>query len=171
MPPPSDSSFPRPPARSPASRRRGLTLVELLVAVALVGVLGTLAVQGWTGWREKVKLEKAQGDLIAISLVVDSHLADTGALPASLADIGRGDLSDPWGRKYRYLPFTGPSSIGKARKNRSLVPINADYDLFSVGPDGATATPLTARASQDDIIRANNGRFIGTVAQYMSAGN
>jgi general secretion pathway protein G len=166
---PSACSCPPPSWRAPASRQRALTLVELMVAVALVGVLGTLAVQGWMGWREKVKLEKAQGDLIAISLVVDSHLADTGALPASLADIGRGDLTDPWGRKYRYLPFTGPSSIGNARKNRSLVPINSDYDLFSVGPDGATATPLTARASQDDIIRANNGRFIGSVAHYMSA--
>ncbi len=47
-----------------------------------------------------------------------------------------------------------------------MVPINSDYDLYSKGPDGASQGPLTAKASRDDIIRANNGRFIGPVALY-----
>lgn len=140
-----------------------------MIVLTLVGVLAALASQGWTGWRNKVKQEKAQADLIAMALVIDNHLADHGTLPATLADIGRGQLRDPWGRAYRYLPFTSKAAIGAARKNRSLVPINSDYDLYSIGPDGATAGPLTAKASQDDLIRANNGRFIGPVTQYMTA--
>jgi general secretion pathway protein G len=55
---------------------------------------------------------------------------------------------------------------GQARKDRRLVPINADFDLYSVGKDGKSASPLTAQSSQDDIIRANNGGFIGLASTY-----
>jgi general secretion pathway protein G len=38
--------------------------------------------------------------------------------------------------------------------------------LYSAGADGKTVLPLTAKASQDDIIRANDGSFIGVAASY-----
>jgi general secretion pathway protein G len=46
------------------------------------------------------------------------------------------------------------------------VPINTDFDLYSVGPDGNTQPPLTAPVSRDDIVRANDGRFIGKAEDY-----
>jgi general secretion pathway protein G len=64
------------------------------------------------------------------------------------------------------LPLTTPAAKGQARKDHSLVPLNSDYDLYSTGPDGATASPLTAQASRDDILRANNGRFVGPASMY-----
>ena len=45
--------------------------------------------------------------------------------------------------------------VGKMRKNRFLVPINSEYDLYSMGKDGKTQMPLTAKASRDDVIFAN----------------
>ena len=88
------------------------------------------------------------------------------ALPESLADIGRGGMKDPWGNDYVYLNLTTIKGKGKARKDHSLVPLNSDYDLYSKGPDGASVAPLTAAASHDDILRANNGRFIGPASSY-----
>jgi general secretion pathway protein G len=55
---------------------------------------------------------------------------------------------------------------GKARKDKFLVPINSDYDLYSDGQDGQSASPLTAKASQDDIVRAANGRYVGLASQF-----
>jgi general secretion pathway protein G len=55
---------------------------------------------------------------------------------------------------------------GKARKDHSLVPLNTDYDLYSKGPDKASVSPLTAKSSRDDILRANNGRFVGPASSY-----
>jgi len=52
------------------------------------------------------------------------------------------------------------------RKDHNLVPLNTDYDLYSMGPDGNSVGPLTAKASRDDIIRANNGSYIGPAANY-----
>jgi general secretion pathway protein G len=38
--------------------------------------------------------------------------------------------------------------------------------LYSAGRDGVTVKPLTAQSSQDDVIRARNGRFVGLVRDY-----
>jgi general secretion pathway protein G len=46
------------------------------------------------------------------------------------------------------------------------VPINTTYDLYSKGKDGDSSPPLTARASQDDVVRANDGGFIGLGSRY-----
>ncbi len=53
-----------------------------------------------------------------------------------------------------------------ARRDRFLVPINTYYDLYSVGKDGASVAPLTAGPSKDDIVRANDGGFIGLGRLY-----
>ncbi len=46
------------------------------------------------------------------------------------------------------------------------MPINSDYDLWSSGKDGASSPPLTAKPSRDDIVRANNGRFVGLASDF-----
>jgi len=153
-------------ARMPAGARRGFTLVELGLSLALVGVLIGLALPSYNGWQNKARTKKATEDIIAISAVIDQHLADTGTLPANLGAIGRGGLQDPWGNAYEYLPLLGGGGNGQARKDHSLVPLNSDYDLYSKGPDGQSTGPLTAKASRDDILRANNGRFVGPASMY-----
>ena len=44
--------------------------------------------------------------------------------------------------------------------------INSFFDLYSMGKDGQSVTPLTAKASQDDIIWANDGAFCGPAADF-----
>ena len=46
------------------------------------------------------------------------------------------------------------------------MPLNDDYDLYSRGKDGLTATGVSAARSLDDVVRANNGIFIGLGAHY-----
>jgi len=95
-------------------------------------------------------------------------MVENGELPDSLNDLGLGDLKDPWGNPYEYLRIAGGNlkGKGKLRKDHSLVPVNTDYDLYSKGKDGKSSTPFTAKASQDDIVRANDGWFIGLVSDY-----
>ena len=59
----------------------------------------------------------------------------------------------------------GPG-VGDFRKDKNLNPLNTDYDLYSVGKEGATASALTAKSSRDDIVRANDGAFIGRGEDY-----
>jgi len=156
-----------PCGRQPGRRRaRGLTLIEMVVVIGLVGVLASLAVSAYGKWRDKVNTQTAQADIIAISTAIDTMYADTGAFPANLAAVGFGGKKDPWGTAYVYVDLTLSTNNGKARKDHSLVPLNTDYDLYSKGPDKGSASPLTASSSRDDILRANNGRFVGPASQY-----
>jgi general secretion pathway protein G len=88
------------------------------------------------------------------------------ALPPDLAAVGLAGLRDPWGRPYAYLNFAGIMGVGPMRKDRNLVPINSDYDLYSLGEDGGSVPPLNARASRDDIIRGNDGNYVGLAENY-----
>lgn len=147
-------------------RQGGFTLVEIAVALGLVAILTALAVPMYGGWQHRIKVQRAQDDIIAMSMVIDTFLQDNSRLPNNLAEVGRGGITDPWGRPYVYLDLTPAANRGAARKDHSLVPLNTDYDLYSSGPDGASASPLTAKASRDDILRANNGRFVGPADRY-----
>ena len=52
------------------------------------------------------------------------------------------------------------------RTDKSLVPVNSDFDLYSMGKDGISKAPFTAKESRDDIVRARNGNFYGPVSGY-----
>ena len=49
---------------------------------------------------------------------------------------------------------------------RFLVPLNSDYDLYSMGKDGVSSPPITAKPSQDDVIRASNGSYVGLASNF-----
>ncbi len=60
----------------------------------------------------------------------------------------------------------GGGGTGQARKDRFLVPLNSDFDLYSTGRDGRSAPPLTAQYSRDDIVRAVNGGYVGLASEF-----
>ena len=146
-------------------RARAFTLVEVLAAMTIVGLLMGLAVPQFTEFVERARVVKAIGDLRA--LVVEIASADS--IPASLAGIGRDGMLDPWGRPYVFMKFPPVKGGGHpkgARKDRFLVPINSEYDLYSSGKDGASHAALTPKVSQDDVIVANDGGFVGLAKNY-----
>ena len=155
--------------RACGSRRaaRGFTLMELIMALIVIGVVTALAVSSYSRYTTRSRNAVAMRDLGRIQLAVNRYVLNhDGATPPDLAAVDMAGLTDPWGSAYVYLSFTGLRGHGAMRKDHNLVPINTDYDLYSKGPDGASSPPLTARASRDDIVRANDGAFIGLASDY-----
>ena len=150
--------------------QHAFTLIELLVAIAIVGVISSVAVPSYREYVERADVAQAIADIYRIDVAMATfETANTGRLPNSLADIDMDGLLDPWGNPYQYLNLSDPTIKGikgKARKDRNLVPINSDYDLYSTGKDGMSASPLTAKDSHDDIVRAGNGRFVGKASDF-----
>jgi len=187
--------------------QHGFTIIELMFAVTIVGALAGLAIPNYLSYLDKARLARCIAEIRYIERAIDSYEAANEALPNTLAEVGAGELVDPWGNPYEYLNIValtlpgggggggagggggnsngggkktsywfepdsayaagaGNGSAGKPRKDRFLHPINSDYDLYSMGKDGESVEPLTAKKSHDDVIRANDGGFVGLAAEF-----
>ena len=65
-----------------------------------------------------------------------------------------------------YVNLMGVNGRGSARKDKKLNPLNSDFDLYSVGRDGDSRLPLAVKVSEDDVIRALDGRFVGLARDF-----
>lgn len=151
----------------PNACNRGFTLIELMIVVAIIGTLSAIAVPNFLKYREKGRIAVALTDIRIIEKQINIYAINTGELPDSLNDLSISNLIDPWGNSYQYLRIDGGNAPpGQLRKDHFMVPVNTDYDLYSMGQDGNSQSPFTSNASQDDIVRANNGGFVGLVSDY-----
>jgi len=122
-------------------RRKGFTLIEVLVVVVILGILATVIVPRIMGRPEEARRTKAMMDIKSIETSLNLYRIDSGSFPSTeqglIALVEKpttgviprkwridGYLKklpkDPWGGDYVYL---SPGSSG-------------DYDLSSYGPDG-----------------------------------
>ena len=152
-------------SRDNCKRHRGVTLVELMVGVVIIGLIGAIATVTFQSFAEKARIKKAVSEISSIQVKIKGYETYEGSLPNSLSDLDDFNMSDPWGNPYQYNDLNNIPP-GKRRKDKNLVPLNSDYDLWSNGKDGESKPPLTAKASYDDIIRASDGAYIGIASGY-----
>jgi general secretion pathway protein G len=157
-------------ARQWGQRREGaFTLIEIMIVVAIIGAIIAIALPSYNKHRERTKVIQAITDINAIAIALEKYYDDNKAYPSSLSTIRIPiPTLDPWGRPYQYLAIdTDPApNVGQVRKDKNLHPLNSDFDLYSMGPDGQTQKQITAAKAKDDIIRADNGRFVGVAADH-----
>jgi general secretion pathway protein G len=150
------------------TRVGGFTLLELMAAVAVIGLLFAIAIPSYSAIIERQKVAKAGHDLVDIAMLIERYRSMRFSIPENLADLSPNIPKDPWGNDYQYLNFnsSAPGINGRIRKDHNLHPLNTQFDLYSMGKDGSSRAPLTARVSQDDVIYARDGGFVGLAEDF-----
>ena len=145
---------------------RAFTLLELLIVMAIMITLAAMGIPAFADALDVAYVGRAIGDIRTLQTEITRYEVQLGKLPDLLQDVGVTDMLDPWGNPYEYLNFDNVQGQGQKRKDKFQVPLNSTYDLYSKGKDGASASALTATSSQDDIVRANDGAYVGLGSQY-----
>ena len=159
------------------SRSRAFTLVELVFVVAIVALLISVAMPSFEESKRKQIIAQCESQIVVLSQRLEKYKGINYGYPNSLAELGA-EEEDCYGNPFQYLNldnfddkgmYTGPADAKgptKPRKDKNLKPLNTDFDLFSMGADGEYKDTLSAKVSRDDIIRANDGTFIGFADDY-----
>ncbi len=144
-------------------------MIELMMTVSIIGIMAMIAIPNYSHYRESIKISVSISEIKQIERNISNFLLNNGALPDSLDDIGKAQFIDPWGNPYQYLRLDGGTAKdlkGKRRRDKNANPVNSDYDLYSMGPDGKTSAQFTAKNARDDIVRANDGAYYGIAEQH-----
>jgi len=147
---------------------RGIGLPDLVIALVIASLLMSLAIPAYNGFVVRAKNARAIGDIGSIQVQIERfRLKNNDRVPLSLNELDFEVPVDPWGQPYEFLNiFRSGAGVGGLRRDGQLNPLNTDYDLYSRGEDGSTSGSLSASASRDDIVRANNGAYIGLGEDY-----
>jgi len=134
--------------------RRGLTLVEVLAVVIILGLIATTLTLSFRGQVGRAKHELAKTGISVIVNAVETYALEQGSLPTmdegldplmttpagrSEPYLKRDQLRDPWGNQYIYV------TPGE----------NTSYEVISYGADGALggegeAADVSSAALGDD---------------------
>ncbi len=153
---------------SPRKSFRGFTFLEIVVVIIVAALIVGSAFPAYMYLIDSARNRRAIQDITDMAEDIDRFWRLNKRYPIDLAEIFDQTPRDPWGIDYQYLsiwdaPNPGSLSI---RTDVNEERLNSDYDLYSTGSDTVSMYSIVEPISRDDIIRAENGDFIGLVIDY-----
>ena len=164
-----------PPDTLPSGRRRrrlccrGFTLVEVMIVIGLIALLSAVSTTVFGNYLDKARNIQAISEIRTMQNEIVVYEIDNDTLPDTLGEVGLGNALDPWKTPYDYLRIADQGKKGgKKRRKRDGKDswLNTDFDLYSKGKDKKSKQKLKDKKSKDDIVRADDGKYVGVALKY-----
>jgi type IV pilus assembly protein PilA len=137
----------------------GFTLIELMIVVAIIGVLSTIGISNFLKYQKRAKTSEAMTNVAAIVVGEKSYFTEKGS----------------------YLHITSPSPLAIPGNTRTTCSGNADFDRLGWEPEGPVYFKYVVSADDQglgrftveasgDIDGDGNASFFGHVVAGAGAG-
>ncbi|MGZ8460028.1 MAG: prepilin-type N-terminal cleavage/methylation domain-containing protein [Candidatus Deferrimicrobiaceae bacterium] len=168
-------------ARRERSGGRGFTIIEIVIVLAIIGILAAIAVPVYKNYLDRSLVKLSIKNIRLLENAIKIYELENMRLPNSLNDLGPVEFLDqngnsirqsppfldPYGNAFQYLNFANePPGWPNCRRDGVDKPLSLDYDLYSMGADGVTQKKLNHSKSLDDIVRARSGAFVDLASKY-----
>ncbi len=122
------------PLGSRVSNQRGMTLIEIIIVVTILGTLGAILVSKIAAQLNKAKFNEAKLRMSQVTRALDMYYTDCGKYPAALEGLLQKDECSNW----------GPEAYMKNKKDLqdawqhefTYAPEGSNYVIKSMGADG-----------------------------------
>jgi len=121
--------------------QKGFTLIEVVVALAIVALVAAVVVPGYFRFIERGRERNAEATVQSLKLAITQFNMDVGAYPGKLSDLERKPtderLSKKWHGPYVDSEIPEDDPWGSPYVYRVTPGAKYPYELYSIGPKGS----------------------------------
>ncbi len=140
-----------------SSRRKGFTIIELLVVITVIAILVGVALPRFKGMQDEGNIAKAKAELRTLQSAVESYyIHNNNAYPATGASALQTALAAAVPNIINYVPTDPFSSTGADYGYVLGGTNNKFYVIYSAGPAGNGSATITS----DAVVETNGSTCI-----------
>lgn len=154
-------------------KRQGFSLVELLVAISIIGILISVVYTNFGAARELARDDRRQTDLKQMELALELYKAQTGRYPAACR--GANSWSGEVGTSFA-CPSGGEYVVGLTPDYIASLPTDPNSGgsqsfVYRVNPDGSEYKLMALRLVERNTIQSINDDFARCPVPIGACGN